>query len=123
MQRLRYVNCGHLAGLLLKADKTIERLESTCTVLGLFEAWDCTIDERQLSPGDTLVLYTDGVTECFNDDGEEFGESGLTQALVRYRQLTPNEIVAAILAEVQRFGGSEQHDDITLIAAKCGTPS
>ena len=100
--------------------ETLERLESTCTVLGLFESWDCTIDERQLAAGDTLVLYTDGVTESFNDAGEEFGERGLTEALMRHRQLPTQELVSAILAEVQSFGGTEQHDDITLIAAKCG---
>lgn len=123
LQRLRYVNCGHLAGLLFKTNATVERLESTCTVLGLFEAWDCTIAERQLAPGDTLVLYTDGVTESFNDAGDEFGESGLTSAVKRHLGLPPEQMVAAILSEVQEFGGVEQHDDITLIAAKCSIES
>lgn len=119
LQRLRYVNCGHLDGLLLRADHSLERLESTCTVLGLFEAWDCTIAERQLRPGDTLVLYTDGITESFNDAGEEFGEHRLTEAIVKYSNLAPDDAITAILAEVQKFSGVEQHDDLTLIAAKC----
>ena len=43
-QRLRYANCGHLCGLLLRGDETqMERLDSTCTVLGLFKEWDCSI--------------------------------------------------------------------------------
>ena len=51
-----------------KAPK-VERLRSTCTVMGLFEAWQCEIAEVQLAAGDTLVLYTDGVTEATNADG------------------------------------------------------
>jgi catechol 2,3-dioxygenase-like lactoylglutathione lyase family enzyme len=58
-QRLRYANCGHLAALLLRNDGTIERLDSTCTVIGLFKEWNCAISEGRLFPGDTLVLYTD----------------------------------------------------------------
>ena len=46
-RRVRYANCGHYAGLLLRRDGTLERLESTCTVLGLFKEWDCSIAERE----------------------------------------------------------------------------
>jgi serine phosphatase RsbU (regulator of sigma subunit) len=119
LRRLRYINCGHLAGLLLRADNALERLESTSTVLGLFAAWDCTIAECQLAPDDLLVLYTDGVTESFNDAGQEFGEEGILSSLTRHRGLRPAEMVQAILADVQSFGLKEQHDDITLIVASC----
>jgi serine phosphatase RsbU (regulator of sigma subunit) len=123
VQRLRYVNCGHLAGLLLRQDNSLERLESTCTVLGLFQEWDCFVDERRLSAGDTLVLYTDGVTECFSDEGDEFGEWRLRESLMRHRELSSNEMVGAILGDVQQFSAIEQHDDITLIVARCRTPA
>jgi serine phosphatase RsbU (regulator of sigma subunit)/catechol 2,3-dioxygenase-like lactoylglutathione lyase family enzyme len=118
VQRLRYVNCGHLAGLLLRAGGQIERLDSTCTVLGLFENWDCTVGERQLLQGDTLVLYTDGVTESLNGDGDEFGEQRLLNAILQNRNLSPEELVSAILESVQAFAGAEQQDDITLIVAR-----
>jgi hypothetical protein len=62
-RRMRYANCGHLAALLLRRDGSLERLVSQATVLGLFEDWNCLLEERQLFPGDVLVLYTDGVTE------------------------------------------------------------
>jgi serine phosphatase RsbU (regulator of sigma subunit) len=78
-QRLRYANCGHLSGLLLRGDDHQERLGSTSTPLGLFKDWDCSIGECNLLPGDVLVLYTDGVTEACNDAGEEFGERYLTE--------------------------------------------
>jgi serine phosphatase RsbU (regulator of sigma subunit) len=116
---LRYANCGHLSGLLFRGDDTLERLHSTCSVLGLFEDWDCSINERQLFSGDTLVLYTDGMTESVNDRGEEFGEQRLIDALRRHRQLSPQALLAATLEEVQQFSPHEQHDDITLIVAKC----
>lgn len=118
-RRIRYVNCGHLAGLVLRPDGALERLESTSTVLGLFESWDCTVGECQLRPGDTLALYTDGVTECFSDAGVEFGEEGLTESLRRYRQLRPSDVVGAVLTDIRSFSKTEQHDDITLIVAQC----
>jgi serine phosphatase RsbU (regulator of sigma subunit) len=73
-RRLRYSNCGHPPALLLRADRRVEWLGATSTVIGLFEQWDCVIEERQLFPGDTLLLYTDGATEAFNQAEEEFGE-------------------------------------------------
>jgi serine phosphatase RsbU (regulator of sigma subunit) len=119
LQRLRYVNCGHLSGLLLRRNNSVERLESTCTVLGLFTEWDCSIGECQLFGGDILALYTDGVTESFNEVGAEFGEEGVLSSLNRHHNLPPAEMVQAILADVQHFGSQEQQDDVTLIVARC----
>jgi len=118
-RRLRYANCGHLCALLLRSDNTLERLDSTGTVLGLFKEWDCSIGERGLFPGDTLALYTDGVTESFNSAEEEFGEQRLIEALRRHRGLPSNALLASLVAEVRQFSPNEQHDDITLIVAKC----
>jgi serine phosphatase RsbU (regulator of sigma subunit)/catechol 2,3-dioxygenase-like lactoylglutathione lyase family enzyme len=118
-QRLRYASCGHLSALLLRSDNTLERLDSTSTVLGLFKEWDCSIGERQLFSGDTLALYTDGVTESFNDVEEEFGEQRLIEALRRHRESSSHAMVRSIVDEVQKFSPREQHDDITLIVAKC----
>ena len=64
--RLRYVNCGHLSGLLLRRNGNVDRLESTSTLLGLFKEWNCSMREQELSPGDVLALYTDGITEASN---------------------------------------------------------
>jgi len=116
---LRFANCGHLAALLLRRDGTLERLASIATVLGLFEDWDCMLEERQLFPGDTLVLYTDGMTESFNDSGEEFGEQRLIEALQRHRGESSQALVSSLLDEVRQFNPNEQQDDITLIVANC----
>jgi serine phosphatase RsbU (regulator of sigma subunit)/predicted enzyme related to lactoylglutathione lyase len=118
-QRLRYANCGHLSALLLRNDMSLERLNSTGTVLGLFKEWDCSIRESQICPGDTLALYTDGVSESFNAAGEEFGEERLVEALRRHRELSSTALLAAIVDEVRQFSSLEQHDDITLIVARC----
>jgi serine phosphatase RsbU (regulator of sigma subunit) len=119
LRRLSYANCGHLPPVLLRRDGTIERLESTATVLGLFEDWDCSIAERSLQSGDMLVLFTDGVTESFNSAGEEFGEERLIDALQRYRELPPSALISAVVSEVQAFSPHQQYDDITLTVAKC----
>jgi serine phosphatase RsbU (regulator of sigma subunit) len=118
-RRLRYANCGHLPGLVLRLDGAVERLDSTAPVLGLFTEWDCMTTESQLFPGDILAIYTDGITESFDHREEEFGEERLVEALRRHRELSPNEVVAAVLDEVRRFSPREQRDDFTLIVARC----
>jgi serine phosphatase RsbU (regulator of sigma subunit) len=118
-QSLRYANCGHLCGLLLRSDDTLDRLESTGTVLGFFADWDCSIGERRLRSGDLFVLYTDGVTESFNEAGDEFGEQRLIEALRRCRELPSQAMLESIVADVRKFSPYEQYDDITMIVAKC----
>jgi serine phosphatase RsbU (regulator of sigma subunit) len=120
-RRLRYANCGHLPALLLRRDDSFERLEATATVLGVFKKWDCSISEIQICPGDTLALYTDGISESFNGAGEEFGEDRLIAALRSHRALCSSDLLSAIVDEVRRFSPIEQHDDITLIIAKCSS--
>jgi serine phosphatase RsbU (regulator of sigma subunit) len=117
-RRLRYANCGHLAGLILRGDSSVECLHATATILGAFADWDCEIGECQLQPGDTFALYTDGVTESFNHALEEFGEERLVEALRRHRSLTPCNLLTAVVDEIRKFSPHEQHDDITLIAAR-----
>ena len=117
-RRLRYANCGHLCALLLRRDGRLERLDSTCTVMGLFKDWECSMAECSLFAGDTLALYTDGITESFNDAGEEFGEQRLIDALRQNSEASPQVALDSIVQEVRGFSGREQHDDITLIIAR-----
>jgi serine phosphatase RsbU (regulator of sigma subunit)/predicted enzyme related to lactoylglutathione lyase len=119
VRRLRYANCGHLSGLLLRSDNSLEQLDSTGTLLGLFKEWDCRLRECELFSGDVLALYTDGVTEASNDAGDEFGERCLIEGLRQHRELPCRALLTAIVDEVRRFNSHEQHDDITLIIAKC----
>lgn len=115
---IRYVNCGHVPPFLVRANGDLERLPPTGTVLGLFEHWDCAIAETSFGAGDMLALCTDGITEAVDENGVEFGEEGLLNAL-RCRSAEPaRELVQSITNEVLRFNRREQHDDITLIIAK-----
>lgn len=118
-RRLRYASCGHLSGILVRADREVEFLTSTCRILGMFGDWQCGVSECELVPGDFLGLYTDGVTEAFGDSGEDFGERRLLEALKRSRTLDAKELVEAVVREIRQFSSQEQSDDITLIVAKC----
>jgi serine phosphatase RsbU (regulator of sigma subunit)/catechol 2,3-dioxygenase-like lactoylglutathione lyase family enzyme len=116
--RLRYINCGHPPALILRRDDSIDRLDPTATVLGIFKKWDCELGERTIHPGDTLVLYTDGITESFSEDREEYGEARLIESLLRHRAQPSQSLLQNIVADVRQFSPHEQYDDITLIVAK-----
>ena len=118
-RKLRYSNCGHPPALILRGDDRLERLGATCTVVGLFEKWGCTMEERELAPGDAVLLYTDGVTEARNGEGEEFGEERLLEAARQHHELPLAELLAAVADQARRFSPNEQTDDITLIVANC----
>ena len=118
-RRLRYANCGHNPPALIRAEGAVERLRATTTVLGLFEDWECPMAEETLQPGDTLVVYSDGVTEARSDAGEEFGDSRLIETILKYRRLSSRELLDRLLETVQKFSGSEQEDDITLVIGRC----
>jgi len=117
-RRLCYANCGHLCGFLLRSNGELERLDSTCTVLGLFPDWSCSMLQCSIECGDTLALYTDGVTESLDQNEQEFGEERLVDLLQRTRSLPAQELALSVVEEVQNFSAKKQHDDITLIIAK-----
>jgi len=118
-RRLRYANCGHLPALVLRRAGSLERLDSTCVVLGLFPEWECLTQQCELAAGDLIALYTDGLTESFNDSGQEFGECRLVESLRRCCEQPLSEMVNSIVGDVKKFSAREQSDDITLIVAKC----
>jgi serine phosphatase RsbU (regulator of sigma subunit) len=121
--RLRYINCGHPPALILRCDDSVDRLDPTATVLGIFKKWDCELGERTIHPGDTLVLYTDGITESFSEEREEYGEARLIESLLRHRSQPSQSLLQNIVADVRQFSPHEQHDDITLIIAKSAPAS
>ena len=117
-REVRYVNCAHCPPLLLRANGELEKLDSTATMLGAFVSWTCTESETILRTGDTLLLYSDGVTEAGADSGDEFGEERLIHAL-RVNQLQPAEaLVQAIIDDVNDFSGGARSDDVTVVALR-----
>jgi sigma-B regulation protein RsbU (phosphoserine phosphatase) len=116
-RRLTYVNCGHNPPMLLRVDGSVERLKSTATVIGLFEKWECEAREIDLTPGDLLAIFSDGVTEAMRGE-EEFGESRLLDELRDTSQVSVEQVVTAVFTRVQEFSAGTQSDDVTLLVAR-----
>lgn len=98
---------------------TIARLEAGGPVIGFFE--ECVYEEAtvRLESGDVLVAYTDGLTESFNTEGEEFSEERLCQAVLENSHLAADELGGKILESVRAWSaGAPQHDDLTLVIMK-----
>jgi sigma-B regulation protein RsbU (phosphoserine phosphatase) len=115
-----YSNAGHHPPLLLRGDKVV-RLSEGGVPLGLFEGCSYRSERHQLSPGDLLALFTDGITETPNADGEEYGEARLLELLRRVGDRPLNGVVEQVLDEVARWsGGAEAHDDVTVVLARVG---
>jgi len=116
----RYATAGHNPVLLLRAGGEVEWLKARGVGLGLTRRAEFEERRAELSPGDTLVLYTDGVTEALSEQGVEFGEERLVEA-VRSGG-TASEVLDRILSRLEAFtAGAPQHDDITLIVARRGS--
>jgi phosphoserine phosphatase RsbU/P len=113
---LEIVNAGHLPVLL--ANQTGIRLfESTNPPLGLFDGQLFTTVKTTLFPGDTLVLYTDGVSEAENDAGDEYGLARLQTIIEQHGMGCPVQLVDACKQNLNGFrGGRERFDDETLLA-------
>jgi sigma-B regulation protein RsbU (phosphoserine phosphatase) len=113
------VNAGHNPPLLVRADGTVETLQEGGMVLGLFDSVPYADGAVDLRRGDTLVIYSDGVTETWNAAGDEFGEDGLTAVVVRGRELDSAALQDEVLRELERFSaGAKATDDRTLIVLK-----
>lgn len=113
---LRYASAGHNPGLLVHGDGTTEWLQPTGMPLGLMPVGGYGAVEIMLAAGDTVVLYTDGITEANNPEDEEFGEQRLEAVCVANRQLPPRELAAALDRELEAFAqGVPYADDRTVV--------
>ncbi len=115
-----YVNAGHNYPILLRADGTVEWVKSRPgLVLAGMENIKYRQNSLQLNEGDTIYLYTDGVTEALNPDLELFGDERLEQIMKSdgIKKKTPKEILELVSGEIKAFAnGAEQADDITMLA-------
>ena len=115
---MRYVNCGHVEPLLLRTSGEMERLEPTATMIGAFRHWSCSEGEVSVRPGDTLVIYSDGVTEAESPSGAEFGEERLLRCLRDSQSLPAPSVVHCIVENVTEFSHGSRYDDVTVVAIK-----
>jgi sigma-B regulation protein RsbU (phosphoserine phosphatase) len=117
---VKYANAGHNPPYLMKADGSVKVLPlSHDFVAGVIDDFQYTEETTLLEKGDTLLLFTDGVTEATSPTYEEYGEQRLEQRLSQLTQVGCQQIIDAIKADVKAFAGeAEQSDDITLLALK-----
>ncbi|MFZ4806097.1 MAG: PP2C family protein-serine/threonine phosphatase [Hyphomicrobiaceae bacterium] len=116
---IEYCNCGHNAPLVVSADGTTRMLPATGLPLALYEDRSAAPATLSLARGESLVLFTDGVTEAVNTGLEEFGDDRLLQETLSHQSADAAQLVARLFAAVDTFAGdAEQADDITCIVVK-----
>ncbi len=116
---LEYCNCGHNAPLLLLYSGETCSFPATGLPLALFADRNAAMASATLSHSDTLVLFTDGVTEAMNSSKEELGETAFIETLASLRDRPVAEIISRIFSTVDSFSqGAEQTDDITCIGIR-----
>jgi serine phosphatase RsbU (regulator of sigma subunit) len=122
--KFRYCNAGHNPPYVVGADGSVKTLREGGLVLGLFRESDYEEAEVALEVGDTLALFTDGVTEAQNAEEDLWGEERLLELLLAHQTSPCRRIVGEILTELRRFAGDEpQSDDITLLLARWRGPA
>ena len=109
------MNCGHLPQILVRAGGSVERLESSGTVLGMFRAWNGELRRVSIQPGDTVALFSDGVTEAGIESGSDYGEDRLTAMVKALKNESVDRVLDRIIDSVKDSSGHRQSDDITLI--------
>jgi phosphoserine phosphatase RsbU/P len=117
---LRYISAGHNPALLLHRDGSASWLAATGLPVGMFAESGYAERAVQLSPGDRIVIYTDGVTEATDLQGRELGVEGLERAAIESSALEADEAVRAIFNAVDEFSHGQQADDSTVLVLQVG---
>ncbi|HTA57302.1 MAG TPA: PP2C family protein-serine/threonine phosphatase [Candidatus Baltobacteraceae bacterium] len=119
-RRLAYVNAGHNSPVIRRANASTERLESAALPLGITPEATFPSAEVTLQPGDTLVLFTDGVIEAFNAAGEEFSDNRWLNIIRGLPDLNAQQTLQFLMKSVEDFvGATRQSDDITCLVLRC----
>jgi serine phosphatase RsbU (regulator of sigma subunit) len=117
--RLRYAGAGHPPLYILSSGGEIQELFAGGLILGPFPEARYAGVERDLAPGDRILMYTDGIIETFNRQDEDFGEERLKSLLRTGTELTAEEMADRLLLEIKTWAGIEEgdafEDDLTLI--------
>jgi sigma-B regulation protein RsbU (phosphoserine phosphatase) len=117
-RRLECVNAGHNPPVVLRGTEII-RLEADGPVVGLLPFAPYTEQNLVLAPGDTLVLYTDGISEAMTGSDEEWGDERMIAAAQAANGHAASGVLQAIFGAADAFtAGAPQHDDMTLLVLK-----
>lgn len=114
-RRISFTNAGHNWPVLAHADGTFDRLQTGDIVLGAAPKWNYHRQELELSSGDRLVLFTDGITEAYGPDGVEFGEERLIQLVCEHVSAGAADLKNNLLEAAQSHCDGIWPDDATLI--------
>jgi len=119
-QLLSFVNAGHNSPVVRRSDGSITRLESSGLPLGILRESNFPAASVQLSRGDALILFTDGVVEAFNAAGEEYSDLRWVNMILRMPSLSAQDSLNFLMRDVDQFvGATRQSDDITLLVLCC----
>jgi sigma-B regulation protein RsbU (phosphoserine phosphatase) len=117
--RLRFINAGHPSPLLLRRGEVAEPFTEGTFPVGLIPEAEYKAAFIQLEPEDTLVLFSDGVTEAMDPNEELFGTTRLRDVVLHHREAPLERIQRAVLDAVESFSrGADQADDITLLLVR-----
>jgi sigma-B regulation protein RsbU (phosphoserine phosphatase) len=120
--RLTYTNAGHNPPILVGRNG-VRRLETGGLILGLFPHATYEEETLQLEDGDTLVVFSDGVTEALNGAGDEFGEERLLPCIDEHYDCPTDVLLDRLLATVRTFAASAaQNDDVTALVLRYRGP-
>jgi len=115
-RRLTYVNAGHNAPILRRANGAVETLEVGGLPLGIRLDRPYETASLELKPGDALIFFTDGVVEAFNESGEEFGNERWLNAIRSLPDWDASQTLQFLMSRVDEFvGATRQSDDITCL--------
>ena len=119
-RRLVYVNAGHNSPVVRRTNGGTERLESGGLPFGILRETTFVAASVDLQPGDTLVLFTDGVVEAFNSSGEEFTDARWLHLIRDLPNLPAQATMQYLMQQVGQFvGATRQSDDITCLVLRC----
>ena len=113
---LTYVNAGHNAPMILRENHTVERLNSNSLILGFTPGAEFPIATKRIDHGDLFLLFTDGISEAFNPNEEEYGEERIATFLLKHRNRPNSVLIQELLDDVLEYSGSARlRDDMTLM--------
>jgi phosphoserine phosphatase RsbU/P len=119
--RLTYCNAGHNPPLVISKDGNVRRLDQGGPIVGLFEMAKFDEETITLTPGDWLIVFSDGVSEAMSATGDEYGDDRIVKCVNANFALQPRQLLEALFADVRLFAkGAAQSDDITGMVLRYG---